>query len=123
MSGLALALALAAAGAADAKDLQRQGERAFQQCYACHSTDRRETGLPGPNLAGVIGRRAAHEAGFDYSPAMREAAARGLAWTPATLERFLADPEAVVPGTSMNYFGLRKAEDRAALLEYLKARP
>ena len=118
---LALAVGLAATPAS-AQSLAKQGERVFQQCYSCHSVDRRETGLPGPNLAGVVGRRAGLERGFDYSPALKRAAARGLTWTPQVLERFLADPEAVVPHTAMNYFGLKKPHDRQALIAYLKTK-
>ena len=53
------------------------GARAFQKCISCHSVDRAETGLSGPTLAGLIGRRAAALPGFEYSPAMRRAAEAG----------------------------------------------
>ena len=67
--GAALVMAMLAAAAPS-------GEALFQRCYACHSVDPAEQGLPGPNLAGVVGRRAGAQAGFDYSPAMRAAGAR-----------------------------------------------
>ncbi|MFZ5719548.1 MAG: c-type cytochrome [Pseudomonadota bacterium] len=92
----------------------------FQRCYACHSVDPGETGLQGPNLAGVVGQRAGMRPGFDYSPAMRRAGARGLVWTEAALDRFLADPEAVVPKTEMFIPPLRRPAERAAVIAYLK---
>lgn len=114
---LVLALAWGTAAAAQAPD----GRRAFQKCFSCHSVDPAETGLPGPNLAGIVGARAGREAGFAYSPAMKAAAARGLTWTEATLDRFLADPEAVVPRTEMSFVGLRDPAERRAVIAYLKA--
>jgi cytochrome c len=119
--GLVLALGLTAQPAM-AQPLAKQGERVFQQCFACHSVDRKEKTLSGPNLAGVVGRRAGLQRGFDYSPAMKRAAARGLAWTPPTLDRFLADPEKVVPHTTMAYFGVKKPADRQALIAYLRSK-
>ncbi|HEX7006872.1 MAG TPA: c-type cytochrome [Alphaproteobacteria bacterium] len=119
---LVAAAALLAAGVARADELD-PGERAFQKCYACHSVDPAERGLPGPNLAGIVGRRAAAQPDFEYSDAMLDAARnRGLTWTEATLDRFLADPQAVVPGNAMNFFGLRDPAERAAVIAYL-ARP
>ena len=115
MGGAAILLMLAAAQPAP------DGGKLFQRCVACHSLDARERGLQGPNLAGVIGRRAGAQAGFEYSPAMRRAGARGLTWTEATLDRFLADPEAVVPKTEMFTPPLRNPADRRALISYLRA--
>ena len=98
-----------------------RGERVFQRCYACHSVDPAETELPGPNLAGVVGRRAASRGDFDYSPAMREAGRRGLVWDESALDTFLADPMAAVPGTAMGFPGLRNEADRRDAIAYLKA--
>ena len=96
------------------------GERAFQKCYSCHSVDPTETNLSGPNLAGVIGRRAAARAGFEYSPAMKKAGALGLVWTEAALDRYLADPLESIPGTTMSFPGLRSADERRAVIDYLQ---
>jgi cytochrome c len=105
--------------AAEAGDPER-GERAFQQCYACHSVDPEEVDLPGPNLAGVLGRRAGTWAQFAYSPAMRAAGSeRGLVWTRETLDAFLADPQGFLPGNSMAYAGLREPSMRADVTAYL----
>jgi cytochrome c len=97
-----------------------RGERAFQRCYACHSVDPGETAsLQGPSLLGVVGRRAASVPGFDYSEALREKGAAGLVWDAASLDRYLADPEAIVPGTRMSIPPVRDAQERADLIAYL----
>jgi cytochrome c len=114
---LVAAVALAAAGGARAEDA---GRRAFQKCYACHSVDPAERELPGPNLAGIVGRPAAAQHDFEYSDAMLDAAKkRKLVWTESALDRFLADPQDIVPGNAMNFFGLRNAAERAAVIAYL----
>lgn len=115
--GAVVLFALLAAATPSAPD----GRQVFERCYACHSVDPKEQRLPGPNLAGVLGRRAAALEGFEYSDAMRRAGARGLTWTEATLDRFLADPEAVAPGTEMFMPPLRNPADRAALIKYLRS--
>lgn len=94
------------------------GERAFQRCYACHAVDPAETGAPGPNLAGVIGRRAGSLPDYEFSPALTAAGRAGLVWTRERIARFVADPQALVPGTQMQKPGLPEAE-RDALLDYL----
>lgn len=81
--------------------LAAQSPPAFQYCISCHSADPAETGLPGPNLAGVVGRRAGSRPDFEYSPAMRAAGAGQLVWTRAMLKAFLANPQGLVPGTAM----------------------
>lgn len=98
-----------------------RGEVVFQRCYACHSVEPDETGLPGPNLHGVIGRAAATRPDFEYSPAMREAARlRPWTWTDETLDAFIADPDRWLPGTTMGYTGLDSGE-RADVIAYLRA--
>ena len=88
----------------------------FNQCAACHSTERGEHGI-GPSLAGVFGRRAGTAAGFEFSQAMKDS---GLTWNQANLDRYLADPRGVVPGTTMAYNGIKDAAQRQAVINYLK---
>jgi cytochrome c2 len=88
----------------------------FRQCAVCHKTERGQHGL-GPSLAGVFGARAGHAAGFSYSPAMAES---NLTWNQATLGRYLANPQGVVPGTTMAFAGVSDPADRAAIIAYLK---
>jgi cytochrome c len=96
------------------------GERVFQRCFACHSVVAGEEGLPGPNLRGVIGRRAAAVPGFRYSPALITAGTRGLVWTRAALDAYLADPQRFLPGTEMAMPGLGVADDRRDVIDYLQ---
>ena len=88
----------------------------FAQCAVCHKTEPGETGI-GPSLAGVFGARAGHVAGFKYSQAMLDS---GLTWNQATLDRYLTDPKAVVPGTTMAFGGVKDATKRAEIIAYLK---
>jgi len=107
------------AGRAEEGDAAR-GERAFQRCFACHSVDPDEPAkLEGPNLFKIMGRPAAELPGFNYSQAMRKAAAGGLVWDAATLDRYLADPESVIAGTAMSVPPVREAQERADLVAYL----
>ncbi len=97
------------------------GARAFQKCYACHSLDPRETNLPGPNLHKLFGRVAGSLPGFDYSEAMVTAGRRkGLVWDEGNLDRYLADPESLVPGTRMALVSIKDPAERKTLIEYLK---
>jgi len=117
---LAVALACLKPAMAAAEADAARGERVFQRCYACHSVDPNETAkLQGPSLFQVLGRPAAHVAGFDYSDAMKAKGAAGLIWTPEALDAFIADPEAFVPGTLMGLPPLRSEQDRADLVAYL----
>jgi cytochrome c len=96
------------------------GERAFQKCFSCHSVEKHETGLPGPNLFGVVGRRAASAPDFEYSPAMRARGDAGFVWTVPEIDRFIADPDAYLADTSMSFVGMTDPAERAALLRYLE---
>ncbi len=96
------------------------GERAYQKCYSCHALDPGRNDLTGPTLHGIVGRSVAAEPGFDYSPALRAFAQRKPRWTRELLDHFAADPEAVVPGTSMTFHGIADAAEREALIAYLE---
>lgn len=102
---------------AEAPDLKR-GRLLFIQCRACHEV---KAGLPhkvGPNLNGLLGRKAGTAAGFtQYSPALR---AWGQTWDVALLDKWIEKPSSVVPGNSMAFAGLTAARDRAALIGYLQ---
>ena len=111
-SALVLA-ALAASTPASAAGDARAGEAIYARCQACHALAYDRTG---PRHCGLLGRRAGSVKGFDYSPAMKRS---GLTWNAATLDRFLADPTRVVPGTTMGYAGVTDAKERADLIAYL----
>jgi cytochrome c len=104
-----------------AQTANQAGERAFQRCYSCHSVQKGETGLSGPNLHRLSQRPIGGDKAFAYSRAFQAFAAANPRWTPELLDRFLTDPEALVPGNQMGFFGLRKPEDRAAIIAYLLA--
>jgi cytochrome c len=116
-AGAALAIILHAGLACAGGDPER-GAVVFQKCYACHSVVPGETGLPGPNLAGVVGRRIASVPGFDYSKALLER--RGEVWTEPALDAFIRAPEDLVPGTEMSFMGLPDAGERADVIAYLE---
>jgi len=97
-----------------------RGERVFQRCFACHSVDPKETAkLRGPSLYRILGRPAGRIQGFDYSPALLDRARAGLVWDQATLDAYLADPEAIVSGTRMSIPPMRDARERADLIAFL----
>jgi cytochrome c len=120
MSAMVALGATAAAPAAGAAADPRRGEVAFQKCYACHSVQPDETGLEGPNLAGVVGRTVASAPDFAYSNGLKALPARGYkTWTQAALDAFLTSPEDFAPGTSMTFVGMRSAMERADVIAYL----
>jgi cytochrome c len=91
------------------------GKVVFARCAACHSITPGENRL-GPNLAGVVGRKAGTLPGYSYSAAMKGS---GVIWTPAQLDAYLANPREKLPGVKMIFAGLPKAEDRANIIAYL----
>ena len=113
----AVAALLATAGPAAAEGDPVAGAKVYKRCSTCHSLAPGEN-MMGPSLAGVFGKKAAQQ-DFKYSKAM---AASGLVWDEKTLDAYLANPSAVVKGTSM-MFRVPKAEDRANLIAYLKTNP
>ncbi|WP_340268785.1 c-type cytochrome [Sphingobium mellinum] len=92
------------------------GKAKTQLCASCHDFTQGGPNRIGPNLWGVVGRAVASHAGFAYSPAMK---AHGGIWSYQGLFEFLASPARDVPGTKMGFAGLRKPEDRAAVIKYL----
>ncbi len=94
-----------------------KGAKVFKKCTSCHNADAGGGHGTGPNLYGIVGAAAAARGDFKYSGALT--AAR-LAWDYETLNSYLAKPTKFVSGTNMNFIGLKKAEDRAAVIEYLR---
>jgi cytochrome c len=118
LCALAILLLLAAHAASESDPVR--GERAFQRCYACHSADPEEKAkLQGPSLFGIVGRAAGAIPGFEYSNALRRKATEGWVWDTRTIDRFIADPKAVIPGTSMSAPPVRDAQERADIVAYL----
>jgi cytochrome c len=98
---------------------EENGAHLFAPCRACHSLDPAERGLPGPNLAGLIGRKIGGATAFDYSPALRKARDDGLHWDARRLDAFLADPAEMFPGLWMSTRGIEDAAKRQALVRFL----
>lgn len=92
----------------------RRGEAAYQaRCSACHSADANRIG---PSHRGVVGRRAGAVTGYAYSSAL---SASGLVWSPGTLDRWLAGPTRLVPGTRMGV-SVPDAQQRRDIIAYLE---
>lgn len=109
------ALVIAFAGQAVGAQTAPSGETLFRQrCSMCHSAVSGRQMPLGPNLAGVVGRKAAATA-FAYSPALKNSR---LTWDRATLDRYLVAPARMVPGTKMAV-AVPNAAERAALIGYL----
>ena len=112
----AAATLVLAAGMAHAQGDPKRGEKIFENCRACHAADGAANEV-GPGLRGVFGRRAGERDDFRYSPALKRS---GLTWTVDSLDTFIADPQASVPGNRMPYDGMHDARDRVDLIAYLQ---
>ena len=113
---MALLITLALPGPARADGDAVRGEAKFQDCAACHKLEAGANNL-GPSLHGVFTRKAGELADFRYSPAIKRS---GITWTPEMLDKFITDPQAVVPGNRMPYSGMASPGDRADLIAYLQ---
>ncbi len=93
------------------------GRKVAKKCTSCHDLSDKKRNKVGPALWGVVGRAKASVEGYSYSTAFK-----GLEgdWTYADLDAFLTKPKAFVPGTKMSFAGIKKPEDRANLLAYLR---
>lgn len=92
------------------------GKTLFQECAACHSIKPGEI-LTAPSLAGIYGRKAGSSDGFRYTNAMKKS---GYTWNEESLDVYLADPQAAIPGNRMPYSGMTNSVDRKNLIAYLK---
>ena len=92
-----------------------KGKQVFTACAACHASD--QPAKTGPDLRNVIGRKAGSVPGFRYSRAMKTAK---IVWNDETLNAYLADPQAAMPGNAMPYPGLPDEAQRRDLIAYLK---
>ena len=122
---IALAVVLLA-GAASASELDdriaganlKRGQLFYMQCKTCHDL---EAGLPhkvGPNLNGILGRKAGAAAGFKYSDVLLKS---GVVWSRETLDAWIRQPAALVPGNAMAYPGIANDADRAAVIAWMLA--
>ena len=113
---LALLMTPLPVGAAGADGDPARGEARFQDCAACHKLEAGANNL-GPSLHGIFVRKAGELADFRYSPAIKRS---GIVWSPETLDKFITDPQAMVPANRMPYAGMASPGDRADLIAYLQ---
>jgi cytochrome c len=92
------------------------GKEVFKKCAICHSPDKGVNKI-GPSLWGVVGRPSGSIENFNYSNAMKNA---NKVWDPATLDVYLTDPRAYIPGIKMIFVGLKDPTDRANVIAYLE---
>ncbi len=112
---LAFGLSVGLSGLASAQDADA-GEKVFNQCKACHTIEAGGPNRVGPNLHGIVGRKAGSAAGFNYSDAMKAAGS----WDEASLDKYLTDPKAAVPGNKMAFAGVKNDQSRKDLVAFLK---
>ncbi len=118
-SGLMFTAFATAALAQDAGD-PAAGEKVFQKCKVCHQIGDNAKNMVGPVLTGVVGRKAGTYPGYSYSDANKNS---GITWDEATLDTYLTNPKAKVPGTKMIFPGLPDEKDRKNVIAYLKTFP
>ena len=120
-AGLAVAMMISGAALAEEGPDLAKGKKIFARCKACHTLEEGGPDRIGPNLHGVFGRTAGTKEGFSYSKAMVAKGEEGLVWSEETLTEYLHKPKDLVPGGSMSFPGLKKEEDLADIIAYLKS--
>lgn len=94
------------------------GAKLFKKCSACHSVEKGGPNRVGPHLWGMVGAPKAHVSDFAYSEDLKT---KGGSWSYEELNAWLYKPKSVVPGTKMNFAGLKDVKDRADLIVYLRS--
>ena len=108
------------AGSALAEGDAAAGEKVFKKCKACHQVGDGAKNRVGPMLNGIVGNEIASVDGFKYSKAFKAKKDEGLVWTEEELDAFLTKPKKYLKGTKMSFAGLKKEEQRADVIAYLK---
>ena len=111
-----LVLSLAACWSAHAADPEA-GAKVFRKCQACHAVGEGAENKVGPELNGLFGRPAGSVPGYDYSEANK---ASGIVWTEDVFAAYIRDPRGYLKGTKMTFAGLRKDQEIADVIAYLK---
>ena len=113
---IAFGALIAVPGTGHAQDAAA-GEKAFVKCKVCHQVGEGARNLVGPELNGLIGRKAGSVEGYSYSEANKNS---GITWDDAALREYLKNPKAKIPGTKMIFAGLTKDDEINNLIAYLK---
>ncbi|MGQ0485220.1 MAG: c-type cytochrome [Hyphomicrobiales bacterium] len=116
----AILLSLAAVPVMAEGDVAK-GEKVFKKCLACHTADA-ETNKTGPHLKAIVDRKAATVEGYKYSADLMALGEAGTVWDDANLDKYLENPKAMAPKGKMAFPGLKKPEDRADLIAWLKTK-
>ncbi len=98
---------------------ETRGVKVFKKCTSCHNAEDGGKNGTGPNIWDIVGKPAGKNAAFAYSGVLKTA---GVTWGYEELDAFLKKPTDFMPGTKMNFIGLKKEADRAAVIEYLRVR-
>jgi cytochrome c len=114
--GLALNIVLVIAAAPGVAADVEAGKTAFKKCALCHTTEAGKNKI-GPSLFGIVGRKSATVENFNYSEAMKKF---DHSWDEGTLDEYLADPRATVPGTKMIFLGIKDKAEREDVIAYLE---
>jgi cytochrome c len=119
LAGSAVAFSLAFSGAVLAAD--EAGKSAFNNnCRTCHSWKKDDNRL-GPNLHGIVGRKAGAAEGFGYSESLKKS---GITWDESSLDKFIANPNGLIPNNNMKPFtGIADAGTRQQIIDFLKSNP
>ena len=118
VAAFSIVLIVAASTVAAQSGEPAKGERLFnQQCKSCHTVDKGGANGIGPNLFGMFGRKAGATEGFASSDAMKKS---GIVWDDASLTDYLKDPKGRVPDTKMVYAGMKRPDQVAEMIVYLK---
>jgi cytochrome c len=120
--GLTAAVLVALTGSAFAGGDAEQGKAAFAKCAICHQVGPGAATLVGPELNGIVGRKVASVEGYPYSAGMKKLGEAGDTWTEENLDKWIADPKAMIPDSPMAlaFQGIPDAAERANIIAYLK---
>lgn len=102
-------------------EMVKAGQKVFKKCKACHQVGAGAKNRTGPILNGVMGSKFAQVEGFKYSKTIQAMADEGMVWDEANMTEFLTKPKAFIKKTKMSFAGLKKEEDIAAVIAYLKS--
>jgi cytochrome c len=120
--GLSAAVLVALTGSAFSAGDATKGKAAFAKCGICHQVGPNATTLVGPELNGIVGRKAASVKDYPYSPGMKKLGDEGFVWTEANIDKWISDPKAMIPDSPMAlaFQGVPNADERADIIAYLK---
>jgi cytochrome c len=123
--GLTAIALMALSGPALAEGDATKGKAAYAKCGICHQVGPGAKTLVGPELNGTVGRRAASVADYPYSPGMKKLGEEGFTWTDANLDKWIADPKAMIADSPMAlaFPGIPDAGERIDIIAYLKTVP